>query len=128
MRQIMDNGKILIVNLSKGLIGEENAQFLGLLLVPKILSAAMSRADMPENQRRDFYLYVDEFGKVHRCSQKRKKTSKLLMEYTKADLRSEFYTGKPCVAYCTIGCVRTASKIDEWRHQEPARDVDQLHE
>jgi len=61
VRKIMDEGKILIVNLSKGLIGEENSQFLGLLLVPKILSAAMSRADIPEEQRRDFYLYVDEF-------------------------------------------------------------------
>ncbi len=61
MRSIMDNKKILIVNLSKGLIGEENAQFLGLLLVPRILSAAMSRADIPERDRKDFYLYVDEF-------------------------------------------------------------------
>lgn len=61
MRSIMDGQKILIVNLSKGIIGEENAQFLGLLLVPKILSAAMSRADMAEEQRKDFYLYVDEF-------------------------------------------------------------------
>lgn len=60
-RKIMDEGKILIVNLSKGLVGEENAQFLGLLLVPKILSAAMSRADIKEEQRRDFFLYVDEF-------------------------------------------------------------------
>ncbi|MEI7578989.1 MAG: hypothetical protein WCJ58_02990 [bacterium] len=60
-RQVMDQGKILIVNLSKGLIGEENAQFLGLLIVPKILSAAMSRADMDPALRRDFYLYVDEF-------------------------------------------------------------------
>lgn len=61
MRWIMDNKKILIVNLSKGLIGEENAQFLGLLLVPRILSAAMSRADIAERDRKDFYLYVDEF-------------------------------------------------------------------
>jgi hypothetical protein len=61
MRKIMDDRKILIVNLSKGLIGEENAQFLGLLLVPRILSAAMSRADINEKDRKDFYLYVDEF-------------------------------------------------------------------
>lgn len=61
MRWIMDNQKILIVNLSKGLIGEENAQFLGLLLVPKILSSAMSRADIRQDDRKDFYLYVDEF-------------------------------------------------------------------
>lgn len=61
VRQVMDEGKILIVNLSKGMIGEENAQFLGLLLVPKILSAALSREDIQEEQRRPFYLYVDEF-------------------------------------------------------------------
>lgn len=61
LRQVMDDGKILIVNLSKGRIGEENSNFLGLILVPKILSAAMSRANIPESERRDFYLYVDEF-------------------------------------------------------------------
>ncbi len=61
MRRIMDEQKVLIVNLSKGLVGEENAQFLGLLLVPKILSSAMSRADTREEDRKDFYLYVDEF-------------------------------------------------------------------
>lgn len=60
-RKVMDEGKILLVNLSKGKIGEENASFLGLVLVPKILVAAMSRQDIPTEQRRDFYLYVDEF-------------------------------------------------------------------
>ena len=60
-REVMDNGKILLVNLSKGKIGEENSSFLGLILVPKILVAAMSRQDMPKEQRRDFFLYVDEF-------------------------------------------------------------------
>jgi hypothetical protein len=60
-REVMDKGKILLVSLSKGKIGDENASFLGLILVPKILVAAMSRQDMPEDQRRDFYLYVDEF-------------------------------------------------------------------
>ncbi len=61
LRKVMDEGKILIVNLSKGKLGEENSNFLGLILVPKILSAAMSRSDIPMEQRRDFYLYVDEF-------------------------------------------------------------------
>ena len=61
LRQVMDTGKILIVNLSKGKIGEENSNFLGLVLVPKILAAAMSRSNIPEEERRDFYLYVDEF-------------------------------------------------------------------
>jgi hypothetical protein len=60
-RDVMDNGKILLINLSKGKLGEENSTFLGLVIVPKILAAAMSRADVPEDQRRDFFLYVDEF-------------------------------------------------------------------
>ena len=60
-REIMDNGKILLVNLAKGKVGEMNAKLLGLILVSKIQMAAMSRADIPEDQRRDFYLYVDEF-------------------------------------------------------------------
>lgn len=61
LRKVMDEGKILIVNLSKGKIGEENSNFLGLILVPKLLAAAMSRVDIPEERRKDFYLYVDEF-------------------------------------------------------------------
>jgi len=60
-RKVMDEGKILIINLAKGRIGEENSSFLGLVLIPRILMAAMSRQDTPEDQRRDFYLYVDEF-------------------------------------------------------------------
>lgn len=60
-RKVMDEGKILLINLAKGRLGEENSQFLGLLIVPKILAAAMSRTDVPEEQRPDFYLYVDEF-------------------------------------------------------------------
>jgi len=60
-RKVMDEGKILLINLSKGKLGEENSSFLGLVLIPKILVAAMSRQEIPEEQRRDFYLYVDEF-------------------------------------------------------------------
>ena len=60
-RKVMDEGKILLISLSKGKIGEENSSFLGLILIPKILVAAMSRQDIPESQRRDFFLYVDEF-------------------------------------------------------------------
>ena len=60
-REVMDQGKILLISLAKGKIGEDNSSFLGLILVPKILAAAMSRQDMPQDQRRDFYLYVDEF-------------------------------------------------------------------
>lgn len=62
IRQIMDEGKILIVNLSKGLIGEDNASILGAFIVTKIQLAAMSRSDIPNiEDRRPFYLYVDEF-------------------------------------------------------------------
>ena len=60
-REIMDNGKILIVNLSKGKLGEENMSFLGLLLVQKMLAAALSRENIPEHARRDFFFYADEF-------------------------------------------------------------------
>ncbi|KKS81269.1 MAG: hypothetical protein UV55_C0017G0026, partial [Candidatus Gottesmanbacteria bacterium GW2011_GWC1_43_10] len=60
-RKIMDERKILIVNLSKGRLGEENSAFLGLLLIPKLLVASMARVDTPEEKRPDFYLYVDEF-------------------------------------------------------------------
>ena len=60
-RKVMDEGKILLINLAKGRLGEENSSFLGLIMVPKILVAAMSRQDVAEEKRRDFYLYVDEF-------------------------------------------------------------------
>ncbi len=61
VRKEMDNGKILLMNLSKGRIGEENAALLGAMMITRIQLAAMSRVDIPESQRRDFYLYVDEF-------------------------------------------------------------------
>ncbi len=62
IRQMMDDGKILVVNLSKGLIGEDNAGILGAFIVTKIQLAAMSRSDIPNiEDRRPFYLYVDEF-------------------------------------------------------------------
>lgn len=62
IRQMMDEGKILIVNLSKGLLGEDNSGILGSFLVTKIQLAAMSRSDIPNiEDRRPFYLYVDEF-------------------------------------------------------------------
>jgi hypothetical protein len=60
-RQAMDQQKIILCNLSKGILGEEDAKFLGLILVPKVLTAAMSRQDMPMAERKDFFLYVDEF-------------------------------------------------------------------
>ena len=61
IRDIMDNGKILIMNLSKGRIGEDNSALLGAMMITKIQLAAMSRVDVPEKDRHDFYLYIDEF-------------------------------------------------------------------
>jgi len=61
IREIMDEGKILIMNLSKGRIGEDNSALLGAMMITKIQLAAMSRVDMPEKERKDFYLYIDEF-------------------------------------------------------------------
>ena len=61
LREVMDNKKILLVNLSKGKTGELNSQLLGMIFVMKFQAAAMGRADIPESERVDFSLYVDEF-------------------------------------------------------------------
>ncbi len=61
MREVMDGKKILIANLSKGRVGEDNSRLLGALLITKLQLAAMSRVDMAEEKRSDFFLYVDEF-------------------------------------------------------------------
>ncbi|MFA5644646.1 MAG: type IV secretion system DNA-binding domain-containing protein [Patescibacteria group bacterium] len=60
-RDLMDNNKILMVDLPKGSIGETNAYLLGMIIVGKILMAALSRTDIPQEERKDFYLYIDEF-------------------------------------------------------------------
>ncbi|MDD2766496.1 MAG: type IV secretion system DNA-binding domain-containing protein [Candidatus Moranbacteria bacterium] len=61
IREVMDQRKILIINLSKGRIGEDNGALLGAMMITKIQLAAMGRVDIPEEDRKDFYLYVDEF-------------------------------------------------------------------
>ena len=61
IREVMDNNKILLVNLSKGKLGEAAAKLLGMVFVMKFQAAAMSRADIPEDERKDFCLFVDEF-------------------------------------------------------------------
>jgi len=60
-RDLMDRQKILLIDLPKGVVGEMNAYLLGMIVVGKILMAALSRTDMPAEQRKDFYLYIDEF-------------------------------------------------------------------
>lgn len=61
IRDIMDNKKILLMKVSKGLLGEENSSLIGAMFITKLYQAAMSRADISEDKRTDFYLYVDEF-------------------------------------------------------------------
>lgn len=61
LRQVMDSGKVLLVNLAKGKIGEDAASLLGAMLVSQIGVAGLSRADQPESERRDFFVYLDEF-------------------------------------------------------------------
>lgn len=61
VRSVMDEGKILLLNLSKGKLGDLNAYLIGMVLVGKILMAALSRTDMDPKERKDFYLYIDEF-------------------------------------------------------------------
>ncbi|QQS20915.1 MAG: type IV secretion system DNA-binding domain-containing protein [Candidatus Moraniibacteriota bacterium] len=63
-RMIMDEGKILLINLSKGKLGETNSHLLGMIVAGKILMAALARADMKEESRRDFSFYIDEFQNV----------------------------------------------------------------
>jgi MoaA/NifB/PqqE/SkfB family radical SAM enzyme len=63
------------------------------------------------------YLYIDEFGMVCWCAQTRTSFIKPLLDYTLADLREQFYTGKSCHATCSVGCVRTVSAYDAWRSQ-----------
>ncbi|BCX16182.1 MAG: hypothetical protein KatS3mg098_411 [Candidatus Parcubacteria bacterium] len=60
-RKIMDEGKIFLINLAKGRVGEINANLLGMIIIGKILMAAFSRIDVPDKERKDFNLYIDEF-------------------------------------------------------------------
>ncbi len=61
LEELMNKGKIILINLSKGKLGEENSSFFGSMFITKIKQAGMARATIPESKRRDFYLYVDEF-------------------------------------------------------------------
>jgi hypothetical protein len=64
LEKAINEQKIILVNLSKGLLGEENSSFLGSMILTKIKQAGMARARLPEKERKDFYLYVDEFHNI----------------------------------------------------------------
>ena len=64
------------------------------------------------------YVYVDEFGLVHWCSQQKGYPGVPLERYSSEDMRREYFTEKPCAAYCTVQCVRRISIVDSWRHRQ----------
>lgn len=110
IREIMDNKKALLVNLSKGKIWALNAQLLGLIFVSKVNMAAMSRADIPEDQRKDFYMYVDEFqnfatetfGEI--LSEARKYHLALIMAHQFiAQIWGQWKEGKPSIKDAVFG-------------------------
>jgi MoaA/NifB/PqqE/SkfB family radical SAM enzyme len=69
------------------------------------------------------YLYIDEYGLVNWCSQQRGVFTKPFLEYGWDDLREQFHTAKGCAPTCTVGCVRTASRFDEWRGQSLTAEI-----
>jgi hypothetical protein len=68
------------------------------------------------------YLYIDEFGMVRWCAQTRMEFGKRLSTYALGDLRQHFYSEKACSDKCSVGCVRTASALDQWRSQRGLTD------
>lgn len=124
-RQIMDEGKILIMNLAKGRIGEDTSRLMGGMLITKIQLAAMERVDMPEADRRDFYLYVDEFQNfatqsfANILSEARKYRLNLIIAHQYIEQLDEEYV-RPAVFgnVGTIICFRIGAKDGEFLENE----------
>lgn len=99
LREIMDQKKILIMNLSKGAVGEGGAQLLGAMMITKMQLAAMSRVDIPEHERQDFYAYIDEFQNFSTdsfaeiLSEARKYRLSLILAHQYVDQLSEIVRG-----------------------------------
>lgn len=117
---IMDNGKILVCNLSKGKLGEDTSQVLGLLILTKIQLTVLKRARIPEEKRRDFYLYVDEFQNfatmsfVQMLSEARKYHLNLIIaEQSTAQQKDTQVTNILFANTGTVGVFKTASPRDE---------------
>jgi hypothetical protein len=117
---IMDNEKILIANLSKGKLGEDISQVLGTTFITKIQLAAMRRAKIPEDDRVDFYLYVDEFQNyatesfVDMLSEARKyKLNLIIVEQSTSQQEERSYIGRILANVTTLICFRTGNPDDE---------------
>jgi CxxC-x17-CxxC domain-containing protein len=124
MRKIMDEGKILILNLSKGKIGEDNSMLLGALLITKIQLAAMSRVDVPEEKRCDFFLYVDEFQNfatesfVNILSEARKYRLALILGHQYITQMDEKVRDAVFGNVGTIACFRVGAEDAEFLEKE----------
>lgn len=118
--QIMNEGKILLCNLSKGKIGEDNSKVLGVVMMAKLQLAALKRARMPMEKRRDFYLYVDEFQNfatpffAQVLSEARKyKLGAILAHQTTSQLEDQSLVNVTLANTGTVICFRTANPEDE---------------
>ena len=139
IRSAMDNGKILIVNLSRGLVGEDNAAILGALMVTKIQLAAMSRADIVNiEDRRPFYLYVDEFQNFATdsfatiLSEARKYALKLTVanQYTSQmtpEVRDAVFGNVGGIISFRVGADDASALAKYFEPQFEAQDLIQLH-
>ncbi len=118
--QIMNEGKILLCNLSKGKIGEDNSKVLGVVMMAKLQLTSLKRARMSESQRRDFYLYVDEFQNfatpafAQVLSEARKyRLAAVLAHQTTSQLEDSSLVNITLANTGTVICFRTANPEDE---------------
>ncbi|MFC1663687.1 CxxC-x17-CxxC domain-containing protein [Patescibacteria group bacterium] len=130
MRKVMDDGKILILNLSKGRVGEDSSRLLGALLITKLQIAAMSRVDIPEEKRKDFYLYVDEFQNfatesfVNVLSEARKYRLSLILGHQYITQMSEEVRDSVFGNVGTIVCFRVGAEDAEFLEKELIPEFD----
>ncbi len=117
---VLNNGKILLCNLSKGKIGEDNSSVFGVLVMAKIQLASLKRARMPQDQRKDFYLYVDEFQNfatpafAQILSEARKyRLNAILAHQTTSQLEETSLVNVTLANTGTVICFRTANPEDE---------------
>ena len=131
LRQVMDEGKILIMNLSKGRVGEDASSLMGAMMVTKIQLASMSRVELPQEKRRDFYLYVDEFQNfatesfANILSEARKYGLNLILAHQYIEQLDEKVRSAVFGNVGTIVCYRVGAEDAEFLAQEFAPRFDE---
>lgn len=124
IRKIMDTGKILILNLAKGRIGEDNSRLMGGMFITKLQLSAMERVDTPEEERRDFYLYVDEFQNfatesfANILSEARKYRLDLILAHQYIEQLDEKVSAAVFGNMGTIACYRVGATDAEFLEKE----------